>query len=606
MSGGMMSEMDLPAPRFDTSFQRGVLKIALSEDYFASQLVRYLALDKEVKKLNIFNTKQLQIIFDCISKSMAEYKTHPSDAQVRQYISEFAPEEQVELLSTYESILGEDTHDEEYFRRHLESFVQQVKMAVGFYKVREAWKSDRFETPDVMQAVIDGIRRVKFEKEDILTLNDIEQVTSDAQNMLAGLIPTGLAPLDKDLMGGLPRESFTAVLGGTNAGKSLFVISLGANAIRQGKKVLHVALEGMRNEALMRYTSNLTGVPIRGMIQNNLTPLQKEQLSRAKQYENNLKIHNMLGFGVTVEDLAAKCREIFKEYKFDMLIVDYSQILETRQKTEGARHVQAYVHRALSSMAREFNCVVVSPVQATRNAQKDQTAYKSKKDDLDLPILRSSDISESFEIARVAAVIITLNRTDEESKEGKLRIFLEKQRLEEKNKLYGVITKFAYCQLITDETYDPTAIVDTASIFDEDNSPQNTSMNAAIQRREMDDRQNLRKKINDLIGQQYSINSSIMDAMKNAEADADSMSDEDRTNFQNWVEAEEAKKVKIIEEIKGSVALYYPGSTPELYKMAKESLSEVEKSGTAPISAIKEHKEKVRHLSYLFDRSSSK
>lgn len=592
---------NIPVPNFNTAFQRGILKIALTNDHFASQLSRYLEFDTEVKKLNIFNTPQLKIVFDCIVKSLQEYKTRPSDAHVRQYISEFAPDEQVALLQTYESILEEDTHDEDYYKAHIKAFVQQVKMAVGFWKIQNQWKRNKLETPDIMQGVVDEIRRVEFEEEDILTLGDLESVFSESQSMLTNLIPTGLAPLDKDLLGGLPRETLTVVLGGTNVGKSLFCISIAANGVRNNKKVLHVNLEGMRNEALMRYSSNLFEVPLRSMMKNELSPMQREKLKRVGQYEANLRIHNMLGFGVAVEDLAAKCREIYKEFKFDILLVDYSQLLETRVRTEGARHTQAYVHRALASMAREFNCAVITPVQATRDAQKEQNQFKGKKQEDVLPILRSNDISEAFEIARVAGVIITLNRTDNEAKDGKLRVYLEKQRLDEKNKHYGVMTDYSTCRLITNDVYDPNAIVNTEDLFDADNTDENTKLSAMHARQEANEKEQLRKKINALIGDSYSIKSNVDNSLKIFAAEKDTMTPDAKTKLQAWLTEQETKKIAMHKEIKSLVALYYPTATKELYDLSKQSLSEAEKSGTTPEADMKLIKEKVRHLAYLFE-----
>jgi hypothetical protein len=211
-----MSDLNLPMPNFDITFQRGILKIALQNDHFATQLARYLALDNEAAKLNIFNVIQLKIIFDCIVKSLEKYQTRPSEAQVRQYISEFAPDEQTALLQTYQDVLSEDTHDEIYFKKHLKAFIQQVKMAVGLWSIREKWKQNKLETPDVMQGVVDGIRRVEFEEEDILGFDDLDHIFTDSQAMLKNLIPTGLEPLDRDLLGGLPRETLCVVLGGTN------------------------------------------------------------------------------------------------------------------------------------------------------------------------------------------------------------------------------------------------------------------------------------------------------------------------------------------------------------------------------------------------------
>jgi KaiC/GvpD/RAD55 family RecA-like ATPase len=602
-----MNDINCPKPNFNTSFQRGLIKIALNEDFFASQVVRYLSLDTDVEQYKVFNTKELCIIFDCLTKSMAKYRTRPSEAQIRQYITEFAESEQVTLNQTLDDILAEDIHDLEFYREQLTNFVQQAKMGVGFGQIRESWRSDKLATIDVMQALIDSIRQVQFEEEDILTLHDIDDITNDAKDMLENLIPTGLKALDKDLLGGLPRENFVAVLGGTNSGKSLFCISLGSNAMRLGKKVLHISLEGMRNEALMRYTSNLSGVPIRGMMQSNLTPQQKVQLNSAREYEENLRIHNMLSFGVTIEDLASKCREIYKDFQFDMFIVDYSQLLESKQKTEGSRQTQTYVHRALAAMAREFNCVVVSPIQATRGAQKEQQGFKSKKsgENDPAPILRTDDISEDINIARVAGVILTLNRTDAEAKDGKLRVFLEKQRLEEKNKIYGVMTEYGLCRLITDRTYDPNAVADSVDMFEDSNDKMSTSMTAMIAKKEMDDRDSLRRKINKLHGDIMNINGTIKTALSTFKAQV-SPSDADKEGLQAFLEAEKTRKAAIEAEIIPAVALYYPKATEEAYRMAIESIKDMEKSGEDNPMKLRDQKEIVKHWAYLYDKGKPK
>jgi KaiC/GvpD/RAD55 family RecA-like ATPase len=602
-TGGLMSDINLPVPNFDTAFQRGILKLALKEDYFASQLVRYLGLDNELKRITVFNTKQLQIIFDCIGKSLNTYNTRPSDAQVRQYIVEFAPEEQDAIASTYEQILSEDTHDETYFKSHLTAFVQQAKTGIGFYKIRECWKENKLATIDMMQEVIDGLRRVSFEQEDILTLANIESITSDTQASLGNVIPTGLEPLDKDLLGGLPREALVTVLGGTNVGKSLFCISVGANAVRSGFNVLHIQLEGQRNEALLRYASNLAGVPMRAMMQNTMSPMQRQQIGKVESYKN-LQIRNMLGFGVTVEDLAAKCREIYKDYKFDMLIIDYSQLLDCRTKTEGYRHTQRYVHQALSSIARELSCVVVSPIQATREAHKDQTQYKSRKsEDSQAPVLRSSDISEAFDIARVSAVIITLNRTDDEAREGKLRVYLEKQRMDEKNKTYGVMTDYSCCRLITKDTYDPRSIVLTEGVFEKDGDVQDGSKLAQVlQMKDRQAKEDLRKKIDKLTGEHFNINGQLQAAAK--QFGVGEMSDEEKTRYDAWKASTLSKRDGVLIELKGLVALYYPQATKELYETMKASLKDLEKDGTAPKENVREHKERIKHFSYLYDDKS--
>ena len=252
-------------------------------------------------------------------------------------------------------------------------------------------------------------------------------------------IPTGIKPLDEDLVGGLSPGELTTIIAGTNVGKSLFCVSLGANALRVEKKVLHINLEGIREEALLRYVANLSNIEYSKIVKNSLSLEEQNTInSLTNKYSDKLRIRNMIGFGATIEDLYSYCIEEYKSFNFDMIIVDFGQLLNTKEKEESYRHTMAKVFRGLDSLAKRFNCVVITPAQVTRSS-------KEREED---SIIRSADISEAFEIARVSSVIISLNVSEKESQESKMRVFLEKSK-SAKNKLYSIITNYSKCNLIS-------------------------------------------------------------------------------------------------------------------------------------------------------------
>lgn len=591
-------DVSIPQPKYDTAFQRGLLRLCLEDPFFAAQCVGYLKDDVDFKKLIIFNTKPLAIIFDAISESVQKYDTNPSVAQVKHFFGGFAPEEQDELCKTLERVLVEDVHDTKFYFDEIGRFVKQVKMGIAAIKIRDSWQNNRLETADVMQAQLDSINRVSFEADTVLTLDDIDSIADDAAAMLDGLIPTGIPKLDADLLGGLPRETLVCVLGGTNSGKSMFCIGLAANALRNGRNVVHIALEGTKNEALLRYTANLSGVPVRAIMQRNMSASQKAQLSQAKEYAKNLRIVNMLDFNVQVEVLMAKVSEMYKAQKIDMLVVDYSQLLSSASQQEGARHVQTHVHRALAALSRKLNCVVVTPIQANRGSQKEQADYVAKRQTDSAPILRSDDISEDINIARIAGVILTLNRTDQEDKESKLRVYLEKQRMEQKNKIYGLITNYGLSRLITGNFYDPYSVTDTVSM-DVDNDKVNTNMAAMIQRREREDQEKLLRKIVNLIGEKMTINGGIQEQY--AIAESKELTNEEGEALRLWVDEENARRDVVVKQIREAVSSYYPNANLEVYKLTKASVDDMEKSGEANPEKLKEQKQILKHWAYLYE-----
>lgn len=460
-------------PDFDILFQYGLLKLALEEDHFCAQLCRYLGNDKDLAEIQVFENKPTQEIFSLICKSMEKYGTRPGEPELRQGFTTYSPDDKERMNLTLDGILAADSHNDMYYRKYVGAFVKKCKFAKGMIRIKEAWgkKNKSGELPDdVMQEVLDGIRTVEFEQQNIVTLEDYDRLFLARANDVGTKIATGITDLDKDLHGGLPRQNLVTILSGTNVGKSIFCTSLGAQALKaknelgkyKGHKVLQINLEGRHDESLFRYMANLAQVPYEGMITNRLSEEEKNRIKKAQiDFGPRLKIRNMTNFGVTIEDLVAYCREVYKDYKFDLLIVDYGQLLESRAKTESHRITLAKVFRGLSTMSNEFNCVVVSPAQGTRNAQENQNvksfANRHRSESDPLPVMRSADISEAFEIARVSGVILSLNRTDEEVIQGKMRVFLEKQREGTKNKSYGVFTNYGMSDVITGRYYNPSA-----------------------------------------------------------------------------------------------------------------------------------------------------
>lgn len=480
------SSVKSEAPQFDALFQLGVLKIMMTDDHFCSQMVRSIGADVQ-SSFKVFDTKGLQGVFLKIVEAFTEYGMKPSEPQIRQMIIQ-APAEGTkdrssrdELMKTFEKVMEFEVVNEKFYREYISAFVKQTKFLKALSDVRDVFKKNPDDAPAKMQTLLDNIYKVSFDKQDIVTMNDLTSFLEASSGMMSRTLATGITELDKDLHGGLPRESLISVLSGTNVGKTMFCISLACNMLRAtddegnnlGTKVLFIALEGMRDEAIMRFASNLANIEYGKMINNSLNDEEKKRLAeaQAKYDSSRLMIRNMVDFNVTIEEMIAECNEIYKEFPFDVLICDYGQLLSSQIKTDAHRHTMSIVHRGLVNIARKFNAVVITPVQATRQGQENQNVMFNQNNNDRRPVLRSADISEAFEIARVSGVILSLNMTDDERPQGKMRVFLEKQRHGVKGKEYGLFTDFAHCNLIPGKFYNPKSEVITGSDgFDEESS----------------------------------------------------------------------------------------------------------------------------------------
>ena len=133
-----------------------------------------------------------------------------------------------------------------------------------------------------------------------------------------------------------------------------------------------------------------------------------------------LQHYHDASFGFTIEKLVPIIRQKKEEFDFDVLMVDYGQILNSAKKFNDMRFEQAYVHRGLASLAGELDVAAITVAQGNRETQRKNNEGKG--------LIRMDDISECFEIVRAAAQVLTLNRSDEDSEMDRARIFLDKQR----------------------------------------------------------------------------------------------------------------------------------------------------------------------------------
>lgn len=246
------------------------------------------------------------------------------------------------------------------------------------------------------------------------------------------LIPTGFSALDLELRGGLPRGKVSCIFGGANVGKSLFSISVGSNALRSNNnlKVLHINLEAIKDQAEIRYLSNLSNTPYAEIANKNESSMIVKQLNQ-EFTTTRLRIHNIFNFSATVEDVFDYCQGIYKEFKFDLIILDSAQLLESKKTTNYKDNILK-VFEHLTYIAQEFQCAIFTPMQLLPRALKERGE-----------ILNSSSSIDYYGIKDLIGVNVTIEKNNNE-----LKIFLESIGVQDKNKLYTVNPNYANSNLL--------------------------------------------------------------------------------------------------------------------------------------------------------------
>lgn len=227
-------------------------------------------------------------------------------------------------------------------------------------------------------------------------------------------IPTRLPELDKKeiLNGGSGKGELLCVVGASGAGKSHFLTMIGANALREGKNVLHYTFELSETAVGIRYDSNLCD------IDSNEVMDHKEDV--IKFYEDNklgrLFIKEYPTNTASVYTLRAHIERLsLKGFKPDMVIIDYADIMRSTRQFDSLRHELKLVYEELRGMAMEIGVPV-------------WTASQSNKEGANAEVIDMTNMSEAYGKAMICDVIVSVSRRPHEKASGWGRLYIAKNR----------------------------------------------------------------------------------------------------------------------------------------------------------------------------------
>ena len=127
------------------------------------------------------------------------------------------------------------------------------------------------------------------------------------------------------------------------------------------------------------------------------------------------------------------CASIWEKFKFDVLIIDYPQLLNLDEETSHLESIKK-IYTSLQDMAQKYNCALIAPAQTFKMAQ-------------DKP-LHDLTSTQCQSISYTSSVVISLNMTDEERASGHMRLHLAKNRGGIGDKTYPVFIDFEHCRLV--------------------------------------------------------------------------------------------------------------------------------------------------------------
>ena len=270
-----------------------------------------------------------------------------------------------------------------------------------------------YEEESSIESVMDEAEKAVFgvsERRMTRDLRTIQQVLGDYYDRIDQLVnrgdetygvPTGFIDLDRMLTGMQPSD-LLIVAGRPGMGKTAFMLSAAKNAAQTHKKHIAIfSLEMSSEQLVQRLISQETGIDSQRLRTGKLNEDEWPLFSHAIEVLSDTRIFLDDTPALTPLQLRTKCRRLHLEFRIDLVIVDYLQLMTSGSRSENRVQEVSYISRNMKVLARELNVPVLAAAQLSRAVEQ-----RTDKE----PQL--SDLRESGSLEQDADVVLFIHRPE--------------------------------------------------------------------------------------------------------------------------------------------------------------------------------------------------
>lgn len=303
---------------------------------------------------------------------------------------------------------GQDT-DIKWVKEQFLDFCRNQKFKYAVFEAVDLVKSGDYET---IKHKFDEALRAGAERNLGHEYNvDVERRMS---LMARNTVPTGWPIIDQLMDGGLGKGELGFVVAPAGSGKSWVLSSLGAEALKQGKNVMHFTMELNENYVGLRYDAKFTGIAFQDVRKN--IPAVKEAITKIpgtlfiKYFP--LKTVSAASLKMHIDRL-----ELITGKKIDLVVVDYADLLRPfmAERNSNSYSESGSVYEELRQMAGELQVPVWSASQSNRGAHEEE-------------VIQAHNVADSYRKIMTGDFILSMSRKMEDKMAGTGRFHIIKNR----------------------------------------------------------------------------------------------------------------------------------------------------------------------------------
>ena len=240
--------------RYGKAFQEGLVQLILEDRGFADQI-------SEVLDINFLELEYLKMFVRKLIKYRTKYGKHPSrEALLTILRTEYENEDEVafsQLMEYCEKTDIREVSDAEYIKEVSLEFCRKQKLKEAMIESVNLLQSCSFD--EISKVINDAL---KLGSENNFGYDYLLDFEERFMPKFRNPVSTGWDEIDKISNGGLGKSELGVVIAPTGAGKSMVLVHLGAEALKQNKTVVHYTLELQDTVVASRYDSCITSYPL--------------------------------------------------------------------------------------------------------------------------------------------------------------------------------------------------------------------------------------------------------------------------------------------------------------------------------------------------------
>jgi replicative DNA helicase len=389
--------------KFGLEFQIKCVSALVSDRSFTEQI-------SDIIETDFFESESHKWIVSEIIDYFFKYKELPSLSVFKVKIDSIKDEvKKQSIVDSLKSIFKKiEDKDLLFIKEQFLEFCKNQKLKNAIMDSVEYLSSGNY---DKIKRVVDDAMKAGMERN--IGHDYVHEVDARMHVMSRKTVKTNWQEIDTIMDGGLGPGELGIIAAPSGAGKSWLLSKIGAEAMKQGKTVLHFTLELNENYVGLRYDSCFTGIDFQNIKEN--VDLVKNKI---KDIPGKLFIKYFPLKTVSPNSLKNHAERLaLLGNKPDLIVVDYADILKPFETVRGSNSYQSAgdIYEELRAAAGELQIPIWSASQCGRGS-------------LDHDVVEASSISDSYKKIMTCDFIMSLSRKTTDKVSNTARIHVMKNR----------------------------------------------------------------------------------------------------------------------------------------------------------------------------------